>query len=326
MKNNFWVYRTMDDAYCIGYRKYNQNSELLLCKNYSEKFKVIKPSFRYWYADPIVNTIKENDYLYCEMYDRIKNKGCIGISYWKKNGKLSRPIKILEVKDHLSFPVVFEWKEQYYMWPCIGGKEINIFRMGKDEKTWELWYAGNTREMLVDVVIEKKDNRIFAITSDKENKNSYLSTRAVYELCGLETSAGFKLKKIFQAKEVNRNDIRNGGKILKFGEKLCSVTQESNEKDGYGVNILFHQIEGNVWEDYHEDMVSKIKGEDIHTEIDENRRYVVKGLHTYSVSTLQKTEIIDIKVRAFSVIFIYRYIRDNFRLLMNRLLLKGENK
>lgn len=59
----------VDSAYCVGYRCGSND----LWKECISEFNIVKPSFRYWYADPIPVCINNKTYVFVEKYDRLKS-------------------------------------------------------------------------------------------------------------------------------------------------------------------------------------------------------------------------------------------------------------
>ena len=311
---NFFSARCKDDAYCIGYRRYNKNAELMCFNSNKLPFKAIRPSFRYWYADPIINRIHNNEYLFCEMYDRISNRGGIGISYFK-NGKLSRPKKILRDKEHLSFPIVFEWKDEYYMWPCIGTDTIKIFKMGKDEITWYLWYETKKQEAYVDAILEVYNNKLYMIATELSRIDSYKTKKIVYEIRNLDNPHNLEWHKVLDG-DTYYNDERNAGKLLEFDKVKYRVCQGSTQEEGYGATINFRQIENN--DSYNESRIKEVTKEDFVVNLENSILYDKQGIHTYALSKEHEMEIIDVKIKAFSMIYIVRYLYENIKIFLKR--------
>lgn len=309
----FFENRCADDAYCIGYR---YSKKKLYKGNVQDEFKVIKPSWRYWYADPIINKIYEQEYIFCEMYDRIKNKGVIGISYFKKNNKLSKPQKILECSEHLSFPVIFLWKDSYYMCPCIGNEILRFYKMGSNEREWYFWKEIRTKKVILDAIFEIKNDELYMITSEciseAQYSKDYKSKEIVYKVHNLENEKEL----VFEAMECEhylcKNDVRNAGKLIFDSGEIIQVLQGSNKSKGYGNYIQFAKVNNTFAKDFY----LKIEGEQLNTPVYDTMFYSVKGLHTYVYSEQQKCEVIDLKMKAFSTIFIWRYIKENVKILL----------
>lgn len=58
----------------------------------SKEFTVLPNTIRYWAADPFIISVGEKEYLFFEMFDRLKSKGLIG--YREINGDKIGKMKI----------------------------------------------------------------------------------------------------------------------------------------------------------------------------------------------------------------------------------------
>ena len=105
--NNF-----VDSSYCVGYRW----SETTIWDEKESVFILLRQACRYWYADPFVFKYNDTNYLFCEMYDRFKRKGVIGVAKFNdyKNVKFKT---CLETNFHLSYPCIYEYNGNIYMIP-----------------------------------------------------------------------------------------------------------------------------------------------------------------------------------------------------------------
>ena len=77
---DFIIENFVDSAYCVGYRI----GEGDLWKEEKSSFKTIKPSIRYWYADPIPYIFSGKKYIFVEQFDRFRRIGYIGLTKMKK--------------------------------------------------------------------------------------------------------------------------------------------------------------------------------------------------------------------------------------------------
>ena len=57
-----------------------------------KEFTVLPNTIRYWAADPFIISVGEKEYLFFEMFDRLKSKGLIG--YREINGDKIGKMKI----------------------------------------------------------------------------------------------------------------------------------------------------------------------------------------------------------------------------------------
>lgn len=312
--------RTRDMQYAIGYRKMNRSS-CLYHGNYKSEFVTIRPTLRYWYADPIINEIYGEEYLFCEMFDQISQKGAIGISYRDRKGRWSRPKKIIGGKktdQHLSFPVIVCWKDEYYMFPCIGNGFMLVYKMGNSEREWTLWSELFDERYYVDAIFKNRDGRLYMISSILDKEDGHSTKLSINEIFDLEIQEQMQIGPAVIEGTIYETATRNGGKLLnvKVGEKLedIRVTQESDKVNGYGNNLQFRSIsvKNGILD---EKLYYRVVKEHLKTDLDKSIWFEKIGPHTYSQS--KNEEIIDIKIYAFSIIYIIRYIVANIKELFD---------
>ena len=100
-------------------------------------FAVIKNSTRYWCADPFLIKRDNENYVFFEMYDRLKRKGCIGYRKIYDNGTVSKMNKIFEDDCHLSYPNIFQYNGDYFIIPESNQKEqLYLLRAKKFPDKW----------------------------------------------------------------------------------------------------------------------------------------------------------------------------------------------
>ena len=100
-------------------------------------FALVPNSFRYWRADPFLWKYQDDNYLFVEMYDRLKRKGVIGVSKIT-DGMCGKFHICLTLPFHLSYPCVFTCGEKTYMLPeCYQSEEIALYRCTRFPSHWE---------------------------------------------------------------------------------------------------------------------------------------------------------------------------------------------
>ena len=70
------------ESWNVAWRKINREGILT---DKITPFAIIKNSFRYWAADPFLFEHENQVYIFVELYDYIKCRGCLG--YCKRNEK-----------------------------------------------------------------------------------------------------------------------------------------------------------------------------------------------------------------------------------------------
>ena len=128
-KRLLWV-----DSYAVAYR-FLPSRELPLgkCK---PGYRLLKPGWNYWCADPFPFHHDGEWYIFVEIFYLHHSKACLG--YYK----LSAPEKVYVILDepfHLSYPNVFAWDKEIYMIPeTHNAKELRLYRATKFPDCWEL--------------------------------------------------------------------------------------------------------------------------------------------------------------------------------------------
>ena len=127
---------------------------------------LLPPKSRFW-ADPFVVNHQNNNYIFLEELDSQKNRGYI--SYCKINdGKVSKPIKIIEETFHMSFPNVFEYNNQFYMIPeTSAANNIQLWRCVSFPEKWQLETKLIDNIKALDSVIKEINNKWWLFCSVK---------------------------------------------------------------------------------------------------------------------------------------------------------------
>ena len=82
-----FILRTFSNyGYAVGVRK---TEGLPLEKMSTKKYRWLRPTFRYWYADPMVRHIRGKYYVFTEQFDLDEGKGKMAVSEIR-NGKIMR--------------------------------------------------------------------------------------------------------------------------------------------------------------------------------------------------------------------------------------------
>ena len=70
------------ESWNVAFRLKKQGS---IFEDLDSRFMIIPNSLRYWAADPMVFTYKNNTYVFAELYDYVRCRGILG--YTKYDGK-----------------------------------------------------------------------------------------------------------------------------------------------------------------------------------------------------------------------------------------------
>lgn len=261
------------------------------------RFKEIRGTNEYSFADPLLFEDKRGEFLFVEAINRKTKRGCIGVIDLSNN-KFS-PIIIEDF--HMSFPFVFCDNGETYMIPETNEAEkLILYRAINYPYEWERYSVLMDDVKLTDTVVYKSsyDNSIKLITTKKNCDDEYFFQLYDFELKNLT------LKEIFQLRDSEREN-RNAGQVL-FDNKTNKnyrVTQNSNGL--YGKNLVFWEIL-NDSKTYSQKKIKSVLPSEVHIKGINGKK--IKQLHTYSVSS--KYECIDFGFSGYSFRYAYYWFCD----------------
>ena len=208
-------------------------------------FDRIPYSDTFWYADPILVTYEGRDYLLMESFDMRTQQGSIACAEFDTEGRLSRPEVIIQETYHMSFPMVFFWKDDLYMIPeTCENRSLNLYRCDGDIRRWTLLKSFPVSEELVDTVaVACTEDAVELISSAQhathKRKNKWQKLRIVKDgedYC-LEEDAAFNAGEDFDF------GYRMAGSLIEEKGRAILPTQESTEID-YGVYLYLNDFSG----------------------------------------------------------------------------------
>lgn len=270
-----------EEYWCIGYRTFSEDDSVVNADG-KKKFKILKASERYWYADPFLFEKDGRLYLFTEMFDNRTEVGMIACSEYK-NGCFTEPEPVLKEPFHLSFPYVFEKDGEIFMMPETHEDNcIQLYRAVRFPDKWEKYrvLVGNVNA--VDTVIEK-DLLIASVVCPENDMTVDIS---VFDFEGNEMP--------YSPVYTRRLDKRGAGRIFCHGEMRIRPAQNC-ENRVYGAKLIFNKIVTCSRETYCEEKYSEISPELIATEDGS----VPSGIHTYARSG--GIEVVDVKFTRFNV-------------------------
>ena len=214
--------------------KFNKNSD-----SYSKSFynfsRIKPPNDRFW-ADPFV-VFKNNKYFIFFEELIFKNDFAV-ISYieLQPNGEFSQPKVILKKDYHLSYPFIFEEKNEMYMIPeTMGNNSIELYKCVNFPEKWSLQKVLINNIQAVDSTILKYDDKFWIFTNVKANE--FVS---VNEDLYLFYSNSLNDDWIPHPQNPIISDIRfsrPAGKIFKENGKIYRPSQNGSNIYGYGIQI-----------------------------------------------------------------------------------------
>jgi hypothetical protein len=189
-----------------------------------------------WFADPFILTItNQNIIVLAEEFYYPLNRGRIARLIIDKNSlKLKSSEIVLELDSHLSFPAIFRYGDDIYIYP-ESSTDGNLILYKYDELKNTVKPASVlSNEPLTDAIITSAFNNshyIFSTMLPHQNENSlgiYFSKEwnGIYEL---DYMVYFK-----------DNTARNAGELFKIGDNWIRPAQDCN--GDYGKGIVFQEV------------------------------------------------------------------------------------
>lgn len=302
--------------YSLAIRKRINNDRFFDNTDYTFHELLLKINRRFWVADPFIFEKDGNTYVFYELFDLIKRKGCIAFSKLVEESQLTEP-KIIICGNHKSFPFIFEYENEIFIIPeSCEDNSVCIYQAKSFPDEWV-----KTKDLLTDVFATDSisfcyDNKRYLLTSEQYimppfNKlvSCWVKNR-LYEIS--EKSREFySLNKGIVVAEGDEG-IRNAGAIFKDKNKLIRPGQNS-PNNVYGKGLAFFVIKSIC--PYNEELLLKINGEEMSKHIIYacNSKELI-GTHTYNSS--QNYEIIDFSYYGSIDLRVYlnKFFRDSFML------------
>lgn len=245
-------------------------------------FTVVGNTWRYWCADPFV--VKEGgiNYIFMEVFDRLKNKGLLGY-VTLKNGKASKIKIIYEHDKHLSYPFITKSDGEYYIMPeCNQSGKLFAVKALKFPDKWQ--FDKNIMDNI----------KVCDATTVTVNATQYMFLTPIIadnsSLLDIYVKNDDKWRAIKANHVVNDKRIaRQGGAFICTTDRTIRVSQDCS--DGYGSGLNFNEIVELNENVYKERLIIKIKPNMVKTNC--KRKYC--GVHTYNSN--DEYEVIDLKSR-----------------------------
>lgn len=124
------------NAWSIGWRQINNNSGLPI--ENIVKYQTISVNDSWYYADPFIIECDDGIYLFVESMFRYRGKGTISVA--KLEGQRFGEFReVLNEPFHLSYPNVFQYRNQFFMIPETSEvQQIRLYKATDFPWKWEL--------------------------------------------------------------------------------------------------------------------------------------------------------------------------------------------
>lgn len=281
--------------WCLAYRK-RQSRLLADAPDRISDFKIIKNSARYWCADPFVIKDGECNYVFFEMYDRLKRKGEIGYRKIDAQGNISSLKKAFEDECHLSYPFIFKKDGDYYIIPESSGKrQLYLLKATNFPDRWKIDKILMDDIRLVDTTLLEYRGQVYMFTTPiVEDNVSNLS------VCRLKDGI-FEREEAVTTVIKDKSRARMGGAFIMCDGEIIRVSQDCSHT--YGGGLVFSKI--SLQQDrFSEEIVSTIEGKNLMVD---GKKF--DGIHTYNCNG--DYEFIDLKIdRKFNILECVGYLRN----------------
>lgn len=198
--------------------------------------KIIPPKDRF-FADPFIITKENMYYIFIEEFVYKSNKGHISIIEIDEKGNYGKPVKIIDKPYHLSYPLIFKDKDDYFLIPeSCSNKTIELYKCIEFPFKWE--FQRNLMENIdaVDTTLFYHKNKWWLFTNIIENPGaSYLDELFLFYSESFNTDEWIPHPLNPIISDVRKS--RPAGNIFSHDSKLIRPSQNSTNRYGFGLKI-----------------------------------------------------------------------------------------
>jgi hypothetical protein len=227
----------------ISAKFYFEQWQLMFCinKGISKSFpqfkKLTPPKDRFW-ADPFIVHKDDVYYIFIEELEYKDNKGYLSVILMDKNGNHSKPKKILVKPYHLSYPFIFNWKNEYYMIPeTCENRSIEIYKCTDFPYHWELQKKIFKNIDAVDTTLFFYNEKWWLFTNIRENPGTYTYDDELFLFYSDDP-----LSENWNPHPLNPivSDVRKArpaGRIIEYEGNIYRPSQNCGGRYGRGLNL-----------------------------------------------------------------------------------------
>jgi hypothetical protein len=198
--------------------------------------KIIPPKDRFW-ADPFIIFKNNLYYIFIEEYIYKNNKAHISLLIMDEKGNYKTPIKIIDRPYHLSYPFIFEWKDEYYMIPeSMGNKSIEVYKCKEFPYKWEFFIKLMENVSAVDATLFYYQEKWWLFTNIGENNGASMSDELFLFSSDNPLSVSWKS----HPQNPIVSDVRSArpaGKLFLQNGYIYRPSQDCSKTYGYAVKI-----------------------------------------------------------------------------------------
>lgn len=280
----------IETTYGVAFRKIKNKDELLFNSENDASFQLLKNSWRYWYADPIVFSDDGKDWLFVEKMDRLNRRGCISVAEIN-GGEIGAFTDVLNESFHLSYPMIFKKNGCVYMIPeSTSGKCVNLYECKEFPHKWEYKQTLFENVLFADTNVVCQEENWYLITGEMDPKIGSKTKTLVFDANNIES--GKLIPLACNAASSFSFEQRGAGSFFKNNQELIRPIQCGDENN-YGKELRFTKvvIDNDCLK---EKEIKRVSSDDIRV----NSSRKLYGIHTYSKT--DEIEIIDVKFQQFS--------------------------
>jgi hypothetical protein len=226
-----------------------------IAKDFNTFKKILPPKDVFW-ADPFLVEEKDKHYLFFEELPFSTWKGHLSVSEIDEQGNLSKPIKILDLPYHLSYPFIFKFDNQFYMIPeSYEAGNIQLFEAISFPYDWQHKMDLMNGVMAFDTTLYFNNGKWWMFTTLAEEGSSHND-----ELFLFYADSPFTNEWTSHPKNPIVSDVRSArpaGKIYEENGKIIRPSQDCSRKYGYGFHL--NEIEILTETDYREKSILHVR-------------------------------------------------------------------
>ncbi len=272
------------EIYTIGWRRFTPGQSLP--ETGAGEFTPMPYNPDWWYADPMLFEHDDAHWLFCEAFDRRKNKGLLAVSKITDAG-IEPPVPVLEEEFHLSFPNVFCWRGSIWMLPETGADHsLRLYKCVEFPYKWQLAARFALGEEVCDSILNEVTPEKLEVQSSVTLPENQLQVQyRRYTITGEEGAFALTPDAEFNAAQAWNYTDRSAGPITAAGQSRWRCAQLSSDID-YGVAIQFWKITPDA-----ETPDTLVTAKDVMVTGIAPQNYI--GVHTYAHDS--RYEIIDLR-------------------------------
>lgn len=267
-------------------------------------FKIIHPPAERFWADPFIVKYDGRLYVFFEEFIYRELKGHIVVGELNiKRGIIEKIIVVLQDKHHFSYPHVFRYENDWYMIPETHEKEeIGLYMATEFPYKWKKKRVLIKNIDSADSTIFKWDGIFYLFTNPREDDigMSHYNNLKIYYSSDLHNGEFLPVPDI-QLQYNGLFNSRMAGSIISCKDGIFRLAQ--NCERIYGESVQVNRIDLISPQKYRESFIKTI-----------DRPRKALGMHTYNA--VGNTEIVDLYIREYNPLKIFRYKCEMFAVKM----------